>query len=84
MYEVTTDEVSQQQIDALPADALAAFAEVRVVLEVAPWNGTPYHRSKPATPMRRMVFGAHGQGDVVYLILEDQRRVDLLDVLWMD
>ncbi len=36
MYEVTTDEQSQQQIDALPADALAPFAEARAALELAP------------------------------------------------
>ena len=39
MYQVTTDEQSQPQIDALPPDALAPFAEARVVLEVTPWGG---------------------------------------------
>lgn len=34
MYRVTTDEQSQPQVDALPADALAPFAEARTVLEV--------------------------------------------------
>lgn len=84
MYTLTTDETSRQQVDALPAVALAPFAELRAVLEVAPWNGQPYHRDKPDTPMRAMSFGPDGQGDVVYLILEDQRRVDLLLVLWID
>jgi hypothetical protein len=36
VYEVTTDEQSQQQIDALPAAALASFAEARAALELAP------------------------------------------------
>jgi hypothetical protein len=36
VYRVITDEQSQPQIDALPPDALAPFAEARVVLEVAP------------------------------------------------
>jgi len=31
---------------------------------------------------RALSFGPHGEGDIVYLILEDQRRVDLLVVLW--
>jgi hypothetical protein len=83
LYTVTTDERSQQQIDALPSEALSAFAEARAVLEVAPWNGLSYHRRRPDSPMRRLVFGPHGEGDLIYLILEDQRRVDLLDVLWL-
>ncbi|MGH4007714.1 MAG: hypothetical protein ACRDTH_06050, partial [Pseudonocardiaceae bacterium] len=29
MYTVTTDDQSQQQVDALPAEALAPFAEAR-------------------------------------------------------
>jgi hypothetical protein len=33
--------------------------------------------------MRTLTFGPHGEGDIVYLILEDQRRVDNLVVLWL-
>ncbi|GAA3458857.1 hypothetical protein ACFFSW_34465 [Saccharothrix longispora] len=83
MYTVTTDGDSQPQVDALPPDALAPFAEARAMLEVAPWNGDPYHRHKPDSPMRALTFGPDGQGDLVYLILDDQRRVDLLTVLWL-
>ncbi len=83
MYEVTTDEQSQQQINALPADALAPFAEARAALELAPWNGALYHKHQPDSPMRALTFGPHGEGDIVYLILEDQRRVDILVVLWL-
>lgn len=83
MYEVTTDDQSESQVTALPPEALAAFAEARVALELAPWNGTAYNSVKPESPMRAMTFGPEGQGDIVYLILEDQRRVDLLVVLWM-
>jgi hypothetical protein len=83
VYEVTTDKQSQAQIDALPADALAPFAEARTALELAPWNGRPYHRRQPHSPMRTLIFGSHGEGKIVYLILEDQRRVDLLVVLWL-
>jgi hypothetical protein len=83
VYKVTTDEQSQPQIDALPADALSAFAEARTALELAPWNGTPYHSYRPDSPMRALTFGPHGEGDIVYLILEDQRRVDILVVLWL-
>jgi hypothetical protein len=30
-----------------------------------------------------MAFGPNGEGGIVYLILEDQRRVDILVVLWL-
>lgn len=83
MYEVTTDEQSQPQIEALPTDALAPFAEARTALEMAPWNGAPYHRNRPDSPMRALTFGPNGEGDVVYLVLEDERRVDILVVLWL-
>ena len=83
MYRVTTDEQSQQQIDALPAEALVPFAEARAALELAPWNGVLYHKHRPDSPMRALTFGTHGEGDIVYLILEDQRRVDILVVLWL-
>lgn len=83
MYEVTTDEQSRHQIDALPAEALASFAEARAALELAPWNGAPYHRNRPESPMRALTFGPNGEGDIVYLVLEDRRRVDLLVVLWL-
>jgi len=33
--------------------------------------------------MRALTFGPAGQGDIVYLILEDLRRVDILVVVWL-
>lgn len=82
MYKVTTDEQSEPQVNALPEEALGPFAEARVALELAPWNGAPYHRDRPDGIMRAMHFGPHGEGDIVYMILEDQRQVDILVVLW--
>ena len=67
MYTVTTDEQTQQQLDALPAHALAPFAELRATLEVAPWHGDPYNRFKPDSSMRTHTFGPNGEGLVVYL-----------------
>jgi hypothetical protein len=82
LYTTTTDERSQPQIDALPSCALAPLAELRTMLEVAPWNGAPYSNLNPDSPMRVCWFGHRSEGMVVYLILDDQRRVDLLEVLW--
>jgi hypothetical protein len=58
------------------------YAQVLGVLEVAPWNGAPYNRSKPDGNLRQLVFGASGNGIVTYLILDDQRLVDVLKVQW--
>ncbi|MDQ3152227.1 MAG: hypothetical protein M3R63_11065 [Actinomycetota bacterium] len=83
MYRVTTDQQSQPQIDALPLDALVPFAEVRATLEVAPWGGDPLNDDNPDAPVRTLAFGPAHQGMVTYLILDDQRRVEVLDVLWL-
>jgi hypothetical protein len=41
-----------------------------------------YDRQRPDRNMRTYVFGKHDEGMVIYLILEDQRRVIVLRVLW--
>jgi hypothetical protein len=84
VYRVESDEFVQHQIDALPAQALAAFAELRTVLELAPWSGEPIKAEHPEEPVRVAVFGARGQGVVTYLILDEQRRVELLQLVWID
>ncbi len=83
MFRVETDEQAERQIAALPAAALAGYAELRTVLEVAPWNGDPLHEQNPDGPVRTLTFGPEHQGLVTYLILDEQRRVDVLDVLWL-
>jgi hypothetical protein len=83
VYHVTTDGQSQPQIEALPVDALSPFAEACVVLEVAPWSGEPLIAARPDSGLRTLAFGSSGQGMMTFLILEDQRRVDILDVLWV-
>ena len=82
MYRVTTDEQFQLQIDALPASALAPFAEARAVLEVAPWGGDSLNDDNPDAPVRSLVFGPTHQAWSPN-VLERQRRVDVLDVLWL-
>jgi hypothetical protein len=58
VYRVVTDELSQQQIEALPAEALAAVAELRILLEVQPWSGEPLHTKNPHG-VQTISFGPH-------------------------
>lgn len=83
MYSVDTDEFVQEQIDALPSHALAAYAELRTLLEVGPWTGDSINQQKPDAEVRTLTFGRHHEGMATYLILEDQRRVHVLDVVWV-
>jgi hypothetical protein len=66
VYRVLTDEQVQQQIDTLPRDALAAFAELRTVLEVNPWAGEPINDNNPDGPVRTMTFGGDHGGIAAY------------------
>jgi len=83
VYRIETDEQAQCQVDALPADALAWYAEVRAMLEVSPWSSEPINDRNPDGPVRTLAFDDHHQGMVTCLILEEQRRVDVLSVLWL-
>ena len=83
MYRVETYSEAMDQIGALPDGALACYAQALAVLELVPWNGDPYNRADPKGAMRQLMFGPHSEGMVTYLVLEDQRRVDVLRVLWL-
>lgn len=83
MYRVNTDEQVQQQIDTLPAEALPFFAELHTLLEVNPWSGDPVNDQNPDGPVRTLTFGRAYEGLAAYLILDDVRRVDLLQVTWL-
>jgi hypothetical protein len=82
VYSVESEEQALEQVAALPAEELPYYAELMMVLETAPWSGEAYDRQRPDANMRTHVFGKHDQGLVIYLILDDQRRVVVLRVLW--
>ena len=48
-----------------------------------PWNGQPQHEDNPDGAVRQLVFGPDGAGLVVYLIVDDLQRVDVLKVMWL-
>ncbi|MPZ65463.1 MAG: hypothetical protein GEU83_08075 [Pseudonocardiaceae bacterium] len=81
MYRVVDDDQVQEQVAALPAEALSGYAEARTLLEVAPWSGSPYRTEKPDGSMRTLAVG--NSGALVYLSLEQERVVHVLLVQWI-
>jgi hypothetical protein len=53
--------------------------DVLDVLQLVPWNG---RSSNPANPDGAVRIWTAGHLLVVYLILEERHRVDIIDVVW--
>jgi hypothetical protein len=84
VYVVQTDADVDEQIAALPAHALPFYAELMAMLALTPWSGEIYNQQRPDTAtMRTHDFGPHAEGFVTYLILEHERRVSILRVVWI-
>lgn len=81
-YDAVPDAVAQ--VGELPVRALSAYAELIAFLELTPWAGAPYRDDKPDGNMRVMPFGKRSEGLSVYVILEEQRRVVVVSVTWME
>ncbi len=83
MYRLDDGDVADH-LRSLPPTALTAYAEVRAALEVAPWAGEPASTRNPDGPVRFLPFASDGgSGFVYYLILERERRVDVLELFWL-
>lgn len=82
MYRIETYSDAMEQIATLPDDALADYAQVLGVLELVPWNGAPLRDDSPDGTVRTLPLGPAGL--VPYLIIDDLRRVDVLNIVWMD
>lgn len=84
MYEVVTDDEVNDQVAALPDELVSYYAQVLDLLELAPWGSDPYNDAKPDGSMRRLQFGpSGGQGQAIFLILERERRVEIVRVVWL-
>lgn len=81
-YDAVPDAVAQ--VAELPVHALPAYAELIAFLELTPWEGAPYREDKPDGSMRIMPFGKRAEGMTVYVILEEQRRVVVVSVTWLE
>ena len=82
MYPVEPYPEAEAAIAALAEAARNGYDDAVKVMQLVPWNGQPYVASKPDGSMRQLIFGPGGAGPVTYLILEDQQRVDVLQVDW--
>ncbi|WP_327046479.1 hypothetical protein OG320_00770 [Microbispora sp. NBC_01189] len=81
MYEVQHDPLAEHQRDALPAEAQPRYMELLAMLELAPWAGDPFKEDKPEGNMRKKVFG--GCGIATYLVIEEQRLVYVVRIIWL-
>jgi hypothetical protein len=82
-YVIDIDPGAQDAIVALPADALLALAEAFAVLELEPGSAgrSVNPERNPDSGVRTLPVGAAGM--VTYLVVEQQRRVDILLVTWV-
>jgi hypothetical protein len=79
-YRLDLDEV-RQTIARLPVEALLPLQAMWSFLELTAWAGSAWQAFNPDAAVRFVVFG-EGRGTIIYLILEDQRIVDVLKILW--
>jgi hypothetical protein len=72
--------VAEEQVRAVPQEALGPLAELFTLLETAPWSGQPFN---PVNPRGNMLTHAFGElGLATYLVLEEHREVYLLRIEW--
>jgi hypothetical protein len=70
------------RIQALPPAGTAALAEAFEVLSLVPERGEPINADNPTDGVHQLIFGG-GCGLIIYLLLTDQNRVDVLIVTWV-
>ena len=78
-YELDFYPEADAQRATLPAEALAVYSRVLDVLQLVPWNG---RSSNPTNPGGAVRIWTTGRLMVVYVILEHEQRVDIIDVIW--
>lgn len=74
------EDLAREQVKALPAGALIPLAEIMTVLGIGPWSGDLLNARNPDANMCTHAFGDRGL--ITYLIVEDQRRVLVTNVVW--
>ena len=60
MYQLSLDPVAEEQIKAVPQEALRPLAELFTLLETAPWSGEPFNpANRPPSRLRVLRVAAH-------------------------
>ncbi|GAB1819438.1 hypothetical protein [Herbidospora sp. RD11066] len=80
MFALSLDPIAEEQIAALPEEALRPLADLFALLSVAPWSGEPYNSANPKANMLTHAFGERGLA--TYVVLDHQREVYLIRVEW--
>jgi hypothetical protein len=80
VYRLSLDPIVEDQIKAVPEEALRPLAELFTLLETAPWGGEPFNIANPRGNMLTHAFGELGLA--TYLVMEDQRELYLLRIEW--
>lgn len=84
MYRVATYPEASDQIAELPSHLLPDYARALDALVAAPWSGASHNANNPDAEVRRWLFGPLGVGQVRYLVLEREREVHVLRVVWLE
>ncbi|MCY9782850.1 hypothetical protein KIK06_02975 [Nocardiopsis sp. EMB25] len=83
MYRIDIEDIAKEQIRALPEHLLPELASLFALLELQPWSGPPMDARRPSGNIRRHDLGEGGECSVVYLVLDDQKLVLLLRLVWV-
>lgn len=83
-YLIEISPEAREQIRALPPQLPKQLAEVMAMLELTPWHSKPINERNPDGSVRQLTFGDTGEALLTFLILEQQRRVDILEVMWIE
>jgi hypothetical protein len=83
VYKIEIYPDALDQIGALSVAAQRILSEVLAAIQLVPWNGPSASEQNPDGALRRFLFGPEGAGMVTYLVLDDQREVHVVQVLWI-
>ena len=82
VYTLDIDPEAQEQIHALPHEALVALGEAFEVLTPVPERGSPLNPANPDGGLFQLTFG-QGLRLITYLLLTSQDRVGVPLVTWV-
>lgn len=82
-YRVERSPKVQAQLATMPRVAQLAFEDLCERLAVDPWDCEPVNRRNPMGNLRQTVFGDRGQGMALLLIIDREKRVVVVDSVWL-